>query len=233
MNTRRKGQGEPLGVVEANGTGAADGPPSGPVEVPAPASKPARVPTPIRIPELRIERMELRLVGDAPLICHRWSEKARQMMLDKQMKRAKSAKEAKSPEDDFRGSLYALPDGTGYGFPAVGFKSAAVDACSHVDGITKVEARGAFHLEADSGDLIRIDGVPSMREDMVRIAMGTADVRHRGEFKEWSCVVRIRYNANVLSCEQIVNLFNTAGFAIGVGEWRPARDGSFGMFHVA
>jgi hypothetical protein len=30
-----------------------------------------------------------------------------------------------------------------------------------------------------------------------------------------------------------VNLFNTAGFAIGVGEWRPQRDGSYGMFHIA
>jgi hypothetical protein len=29
-----------------------------------------------------------------------------------------------------------------------------------------------------------------------------------------------------------VNLFNVAGFAVGVGEWRPERDGSNGMFHV-
>lgn len=32
--------------------------------------------------------------------------------------------------------------------------------------------------------------------------------------------------------EQIVNLFNVAGFACGVGEWRPSKDGSFGTFHV-
>jgi hypothetical protein len=68
---------------------------------------------------------------------------------------------------------------------------------------------------------------------MVRIAMGTADIRYRGEFKDWSCTLRLSYNANVLSPEQIVNLFNVAGYAIGVGEWRPARDGSFGRFRVA
>jgi len=27
-------------------------------------------------------------------------------------------------------------------------------------------------------------------------------------------------------------LFNVAGFAIGVGDWRPQKDGSNGMFRV-
>lgn len=184
--------------------------------------------TPITLPELSIATTTIRLVGDSPLICHAWSHKAKQEMLDKQMKKAKQAKEAKDPERDFRESLYEHPQG-GYGFPAVAFKSAAVDACSHIAGVTKVEARGAFHI---IGDMIRIEGEPRMREDMVRIAMGTADIRFRGEFPEWACELTIRFNRNVLSEEQIRNLFNVGGFAIGVGEWRPQKDGSFGMFHV-
>jgi hypothetical protein len=185
-------------------------------------------PAAIELPKMHIKVMQLRIVGDSPLICHAWSVKAKKMMLDKQMKKAKPAKESKDPEQDFRESLYPLPDG-GYGFPAVAFKSAAVDACSHVDGLTKVSARGAMHIV---GDMIPIDGTPTMREDMVRVGMGTADIRYRGEFREWSCELLIRYNASVISDEQVANLFNTAGFAIGVGEWRPQRDGSFGMFHV-
>ena len=183
----------------------------------------------IELPKLNIQHMHITLVGDSSLICHAWSRKAKEQMLAKQMKKAKAAKEAKDPEQDFHDSLYPHPEG-GYGFPAVAFKSAAVDACSHVSGITKVEARGAFHIESD---LVKIDGDPTPREDMVRIAMGTADIRYRGEFRDWRARIEIRFNANVLSPEQIVNLFNTAGFAIGVGEWRPQRDGSFGMFHVA
>lgn len=183
----------------------------------------------IELPKLNIQRLIIRLVGDSPLICHRWSEKAKREMLQKQMKKAKTAKEAKDPEQDFLSSLYALPDGK-YGFPVVAFKAAAVNACSHVDGVTKVEARGAFHI---NGEMVTLEGSePSMREDMVRIAMGTADIRYRGEFKTWSTQLDIRYNANVLSAEQIINLFNTAGFAIGVGEWRPQKNGSYGMFHV-
>lgn len=183
----------------------------------------------IIIPALEIQFLKLRLVGDSPLICHAWSEKAKAMMLATQMKKAKQAKEAKDPEQDYRDSLYPHPEG-GYGFPAVAFKAAAVDACSHIDGLTKVEMRGAFHIV---GDMVKIEGDPSPREDMVRVGMGTADIRYRGEFKQWAVELTIRYNARAFKAEQIINAFNTAGFAIGIGEWRPQRDGSFGMFHVA
>lgn len=181
------------------------------------------------LPKLNIQTLKFRLIGDSPLICHAWAEKAKKQMLDKQMKVAKQGREAKDPEADFEASLYPHPDG-GFGFPAVAFKSAAVDACSHIEGVTKVEARGAFHI---NGDRVKVSGVPTPREDMVRVGMGSADIRYRGEFREWSVELAVRYNANVLSAEQIINLFNTAGFAIGVGEWRPEKNGSFGMFHVA
>lgn len=206
--------------------------------MPAVKSKPAAV---IELPKLAIHRMRIRLIGDSALITHRWSEKAKKQMLDKQMKKAKAAKEAKDPFRDFVEALYWLSpmpetptwadvEAGRFGFPSIGFKAAAVDACSHVDGITKVEARGAFHI---IGEFVEIDGTPTMREDMTRVGMGTADLRYRPQFLPWSCAFDVRFNANVLSAEQIVNLFNTAGFGIGVGEWRPQRDGGFGMFHVA
>jgi hypothetical protein len=184
--------------------------------------------TPIALPQLKLGVIKLTLVGDSSLICNRFSEKAKQQMLDKQMKKAKQGKEAKDPEQCFRDSLYHLPNGK-YGFPTIAFKSAAVDACSHVDGVTKVEARGAFHV---LGEFAEIQGEPRARTDTVRIAMGTTDIRIRGEFPKWKTDLTIRYNQNVLAAEQIINLFNVAGFAIGVGEHRPQRDGSNGMFHV-
>lgn len=182
----------------------------------------------IELPKLNIVHANLNIVGDSPLIVHRWSEKAKKEILDKQMKKAKGKKEAKSPERDYEESLYHLEGGK-YGFPAIAFKAAAVNACSHIDGVTKVEARGAFHVV---GEMVEIEGEPNPREDMVRVGMGVADIRYRGEFKEWRCKLFIRYNSNVISAEQIANLFNTAGFAIGIGEWRPQKNGCYGMFHV-
>jgi len=55
---------------------------------------------------VEISVLNLDIVGDSPLISHRWSEKAKKAMLDKQMKKAKQAKEAKDPEEDYRESLF-------------------------------------------------------------------------------------------------------------------------------
>ncbi len=196
----------------------------------------------VEIPELNIGTFNLKIIGDSPLIVHAWSDKAKQMMLNKQMKKASAGREAKDPFRDFCDSLYWLTDkpenptmddvlAAKFGFPVVAFKAAAVDA-GYQSGVLakKTTARGAFHI---LGEMAEINGIPEMREDMVRIGMGTADIRYRAEFKHWSTELTIRYNKNAMSMEQIVNLFNVGGFACGIGEWRPSRDGSYGMFHVA
>jgi len=183
----------------------------------------------IELPKLDIRTIRIRLVGDSPLIVHKWSEKAKKQMLDKQMGIASAGREHKDPQRDFEDSIYRLPDGRPC-FPTLAFKAAAVSACTSLGkSVTKVQARQAFHID---GEMAVINGTPQMREDMVKISMGTADIRYRGEFPEWSVELDIRYNTRVLSDEQIMNLFNTAGFAVGVGEWRPERDGAYGMFHV-
>ncbi len=187
--------------------------------------------TEVVMAEMVIRKARIVLIGDSPLIVHAWSAKVKREILDKQMKKAKNAKEAKDPATLFEEALYRMPDNAeAYGFPAVAFKSAAVDACSMVSDMTKVSARGAFHIQ---GDMIALKyGEVVKREDMVRIGMGTTDVRIRPEFKDWSVEFDLRYNSGVMSLDQLANLFNVAGFSIGVGEWRPQKDGSFGMFHV-
>ena len=195
----------------------------------------------VSIPAIEIKTFQIRLVGDSPLIVHAWSEKAKREMLEKQMKKAVKGKEAKDPFADFCNSLYWLSDKpekptmedvqkAKFGFPVVAFKAAAVDG-GYQSGIipTKTVARAAFHIV---GEFAEIEGTPEMREDMVRVGMGTSDIRYRGEFKNWATTLTIRYNANAMSLEQIINLFNVGGFACGIGEWRPAKNGSYGMYHV-
>jgi len=199
----------------------------------------------VEIKPLNRQHITITLIGDSPLICHKWSEKAKKEMLDKQMKKAKKAKTAKDPEQDYRESLYWLDDEGNmlnltpntdpakwkgnFGFPAIGIKAAFVSACRNIDGIPMTLARGALHINRE---YIVIDGKPSMREDMVRLNGGTADIRYRGEFKKWKSKIDLIFNADVLSTEQIVNLFSVAGFAVGIGEWRPEKNGTFGLFHI-
>lgn len=189
--------------------------------------KPEEVPD---IPSLRIKKLELTLIGDSPLITHRWDEKAKREMLEKQQKKARPGKEERDPQAEYEASLYHHEDG-GYGFPMIAFKASAVTVCSQIEGISKVFARQTFHVVG--GDLAKIHGEPVMREDMVRIGMGTANLRYRAEFKEWWTAITIEYNSSAISEEQLINMFNTAGFGVGVGEWRPEKDGRNGRFHVA
>jgi len=185
------------------------------------------------IPKMQISKLKITVEGITSLIVHRFSEKARKQMLDKQMKKAKAGKDAKDPERDFREACY-VKDGK-HLFPVIAFKAAAVTACTSVDGIKKTEARQAFHVSGfgRNDDFVEIIGPePKMREDVVKIAMGTTDLRFRPEYMPWSAEILVRYNVNTLSPEQIINLFNTAGFGVGVGEWRPERDGAFGQFSV-
>lgn len=193
-------------------------------------------PTTIEVPNFARGRVKITLQGDSMLVCHKWSDKTKKMMLDKQTKKAKGGKEAKNPEQDFLDSLYHHPDG-GYGFPVIAFKAAAVSACRYVDGLPMTVARGAFHIngptDEEGQELAKIEGSePMMREDMVRVGMGTADIRYRGYFDPWSVQLDLVYNPSALSLEQIVNLFNIAGFGVGVGEYRPEKNGQWGRFHV-
>lgn len=194
----------------------------------------------VAIPAIEIKMFTVKLVGDSPLIVHAWSEKAKKEMLDKQMKKASKGKAAKDPFKDYVDSLYWLTEKpenptqedvqkAKFGFPSVAFKACAVSA-AYRSGIVgnKVSTNSAFHI---MGDMIEIIGTPEIREDMVRIAM-TVDIRYRGEFKNWSANLNIRYNANAISMEQIINYLNLGGFGVGLGEWRAEKGGNFGMFHV-
>ena len=117
-----------------------------------------------------------------------------------------------------------------FGFPAIGLKAAAVRAATDV-GLKMTDMRRAFHIDLELVE-IQSEQHPQMRMDMVRVGMGTADVRFRPEFRNWKAEIPVRFNEAVISVEQIVNLFNLAGFGVGIGEWRPEKDGQWGMFHV-
>lgn len=196
----------------------------------------------ISIPKPDIRVMEVPVIGDARLVIHKWSEKAIQMIKDKQAGKARPKKENRNPLQEYEQSQYIDAEEGWNGFPVNGFKSSLVGACRYCEGITMVMARGVLHVEADGVDksgveLIRLHGDgPHMRQDMVRIAMGTADIRYRAEFRQWQALVRVKFNANVISEEQLFNLFQLAGLHCGIGEGRPSAPKNtmdWGYFHPA
>lgn len=213
----------------------------------------------IEIKPIEIAKLNIRIVGDTPLIMHAWSEKAKREMLEAQQGAKKGkAKERKSPVVDFINSMYwltekpdvdnsmsdeecekrfndAIAKGAKFGFPVTAFKQAAISAAYRLGwSKDKMSLRGVFFIDSDEDGMVEIKSdVPEMREDMVKIGMGTADIRYRGEFRNWYADLTISYNANGnYDLNSIINIINAGGYVCGVGEWRPERDGQNGMFHI-
>ena len=193
--------------------------------------------TTISLKRIRREIAEIEIHGTAPLIVHRWSEKARQMMLDAQQGK-KTPKQPKDPQQDFETSMYRFEDG-GHGFPIMAFKSAMVKGGARIFGkavkMTELRQLCIFQSDGigtDGTQLARLIGPdPIMREDMVRVGMGTADIRYRAEYRDWSALLRIEYVPSVIDLSSVVALVD-AGGTNGVGEWRPEKSGSFGTYEV-
>lgn len=195
------------------------------------------------------KHFDLWLIGDTPLITHAWSHKAKIEMLQKQVKAPKSGKDARDPNADFVSSLYEIEPGV-YGFPAMGVKNCILSAAHKDKGIPRSVVQSALWVNsvmarthaATPGaicdlPLLRIYGSdPVMREDMVRVGSGmnkTASLAYRGQFSAWAIRLSGKFNASVLNEEALTFMLIEAGASYGIGEWRPERRGTFGMFHVA
>ncbi len=131
----------------------------------------------------------------------------------------------------------AIAAGATFGFPASALKQAAVAAASrNGTGLKSTVLKESFFIKGYGPDqLIQIKGsAPVMREDMVRVGGLTKspDLRYRGMFEDWSMDLEIEYTKNgMVTREQIVNLISMGGRG-GIGEWRPSRNGTYGMFKV-
>ena len=188
---------------------------------------------------LRKNTVTIPIEGIAPLIVSRFDEKCKTEIAEKAPGKLKQGKKkVEDPEEQYKKSLYYLSDKKRTGFPAVAFKAAMVRAAQVIYDMQMVRTRTLFRVLADDPDtgLVEILGEHRMREDMVRVGAMTkvASPRYRAEYPKWSANITIEYVEDALTEQQIVGLLNAAGFACGVGEWRPEKSnsGSFGLFEV-
>lgn len=165
---------------------------------------------------------------------NKFSEKAKQEMLDKQLKKAKGAKSARNLKEEVEAATYKLPNGK-YGIPASGLKNCAVSACKFIEGFPMTKARGAFFVHEDADGLVEIKHNGRRVDERIVRLNGPANVpmvRFRPRFDKWSCTFKITYDTDTISAEQLVNIYERAGFSIGLCEYRPEKDGNLGMFRV-
>ena len=179
-------------------------------------------------------RMTFGIRGTSPLIMHQWSEKAKREMRDKQQAGKKTkTRENRDPDAEAKAATYTTKDGS-IGIPGMAFKSALVSAAHKDIGIEKTLVRKALFLVTDDPNkVLPIEGSePTVREDMVRVGMGSADLRYRPEFIEWTCKVELEVDSELLQRDDVLALVDRAGFGVGICEWRPEKGGEFGRFEI-
>lgn len=136
----------------------------------------------------------------------------------------------------------AVENGAEWGFRVEAFKQAAIDAAYSKKWIpNKKGVKGLFFIQPDFVDdegyqLVKIQGEPPvLRQDVVILSgvSRTPDLRWRGQFNNWFVDLKISYDKDgVYSLQDITNMINAGGRYNGVGEYRPERDGQYGMYKV-
>lgn len=179
-------------------------------------------------------KMTFGIRGTSPLIMHQWSEKAKREMRDKQQEGKKTkTREKRVPAEEAKAATYTTKSGE-IGIPGMAFKSALVTAAHKDIGVEKTLVRKALFLVSDDPNkVLPITGsAPVVREDMVRVGMGSADLRYRPEFAEWSCQIELEVDSELLQRDDVLALVDRAGFGVGICEWRPEKGGEFGRFEI-
>ena len=199
---------------------------------------PAAVDKAIHIAPPNMVTGEVWIRGTAPLVIHKFSAKAMQMICEKQAAGTaasnKKKREAKDFDAVFNEARHLSLEGWD-GIPATAFRNAMISACRLV-GFKMTMAKLSIFVEADGYDetdgdpLVRIiGGEPRQLRKMGRLATGVCDVTVRPQWLEWGARLRVRYDADQFTAADVMNLLARAGAQVGICEGRPDSRTSNGM----
>jgi hypothetical protein len=184
------------------------------------------------------QRAVFEIQGTAPLVIHRFSAKTKQQMKEK-METGKAAsskknREAKATDDLYQEARYISRDGWD-GFHAAAIRNAAISVCRLV-GFKMTLAKLSIFVEADGWDaaepqipLIKIEGKPVKQEDMARVETGQPYVTVRAAYHNWKAKIKIRWDADQFTLDDVTNLLLRVGMQAGICEGRPDSKNSAGM----
>jgi hypothetical protein len=192
----------------------------------------------VTAPQMRTARFKI--IGTAPLVIHRFSEKAKKEMLGIMTEGSVGKKGRKrAPMDTealYNAARYIAPDGWD-GFNVSSIRNGLIRACSiPAVGFKMTLAKMGIFVIAEGRDkaepqygLVRIYGTPEKTEMPARLPNGSATITVRPMYREWSAFLNIRFDSEMFSFEDIANLLTRMGQQVGIGEGRPSSKNSAGM----
>jgi hypothetical protein len=192
----------------------------------------------VQIKAPNLQSVVFRIIGTAPLVQAKFSQKAKEMMMATQaagsVSKSKKVREAKDFDATCDGSVHYSREGW-VGIPAGAFRAAMISACRLV-GFKMTLAKLSLFIVADGFDrdegtpLVRLIAKDYRRVDMhVRNATGVIDIRSRPMWDEWQADVRVQFDGDQFSLVDVSNLMARVGAQVGLCEGRPDSKSSAGM----
>jgi hypothetical protein len=190
----------------------------------------------IPAPKLVIAQFDIR--GTTPLVIHRFPHKVlMQMKLKMETGKAASSKKNREPqnaEDLFNESRYVSSEGWD-GFHAAAIRCGMISCCRLVS-FKMTLAKLSLFVLADGWDqkaptipLVRIYGKAEPDEGMARVETGQPYCCIRARYFPWSAKLRIQYDRDQFTIEDVANLLSRVGLQAGICEGRPDSKNSAGM----
>ena len=185
-------------------------------------------------------RLALRIIGETPLLMHRWSQKALMEMLGKMTGRP-VPRMSKDLTNEFEASYFRNLRGE-IALPCRILKASIVNGAITTGKVTsKAELKRDLRVLGYTCPLNVMDGKKprlirknaEMKPDC-RIASnnGTPDVRARAVVNEGYFFDVVLQFPTILTPDKVIAALEGAGSSIGLCDWRPENGGDFGCFRV-
>ncbi len=147
-------------------------------------------------------------------------------------------KKIPAPEEEAATKAYRLDDGTLY-VPTRAFRSAIKEAAKGRrigKGYATTLVKGGVFEPTEVTPLVHPVTGEVIRDYDVFVAravvQGNGVQRARPRIPEWGAKVYLEIDAEALAPEHVEELLAIAGRTVGVGDWRPQKDGSYGRFRA-
>jgi hypothetical protein len=192
----------------------------------------------LTIKPANIKVVAVTIVGTTAYVQHKFSAKAQAQIVATQEAGQQAKKGKKREAKDFaavyESAIHYSREGW-IGIPASAFRAACIDVC-RATGFQMTRAKMSIFCKADSIDrddgtpLVKITkGTPERHMGHARNDNGSVDVRARPLWQAgWEAVVRLEYDADQFTANDVVNLLDRAGRQVGIGEGRAFSKNSAG-----
>lgn len=188
----------------------------------------------IRPPNLKTAIFKIK--GNAPLVIHRFSHKTL-IQLRQKMEAGSTAKKGKQRESAdleqiYNEARYVSKEGWD-GFNASAIRCALISACRLV-GFKMTLAKLSLFVIPDGWDgkepeipLIRIIGKPRRLDKIAKVETGQPYVCIRPCYDDWKAEIKVQFDADQFTINDVANLLSRVGQQVGIGEGRPdSKDGA-------